>query len=60
MRTVLQMEQPDFAVVTGDVVSGYAWNGKTLDWYAQQFKTFTQPLYEYNMHWAFTAGNHDT
>lgn len=54
------MEQPDFAVVTGDVVSGYAWNGKTLDWYAQQFKTFTQPLYEYNMHWAFTAGNHDT
>ena len=35
MRKVLELEQPDFAVVTGDVVSGYAWDGKTPGWYAE-------------------------
>jgi len=35
MRMVLEKEKPDFAVVTGDVVSGYAWDGKTQGWYAK-------------------------
>lgn len=60
MRTVLETEKPDFVVVTGDVVSGYAWDGKTPGWFAQVYKNFTIPLYEHNMHWAFTAGNHDS
>lgn len=28
IRTIIESEQPDFVVVTGDVVSGYAWDGK--------------------------------
>ncbi|CDW88364.1 metallophosphoesterase [Stylonychia lemnae] len=60
MRKVLELEKPDFAVVTGDVVSGYMWDGITDGWYAEQFKTFVKPLYEHNMNWALTAGNHDT
>lgn len=35
MRKVLETEQPDVAICTGDVVSGYAWDGKTQGWYAQ-------------------------
>jgi predicted MPP superfamily phosphohydrolase len=35
IRKVLETEKPDFAVITGDVVSGYAWDGKTPGWYAQ-------------------------
>jgi predicted MPP superfamily phosphohydrolase len=34
IRKVLETEKPDFAVITGDVVSGYAWDGKTPGWYA--------------------------
>lgn len=60
MRKVLELEKPDFAVITGDVVSGYAWDGNTTGWYAEQYKTFAQPLIEHNVRWALTAGNHDT
>ena len=48
------------AIITGDVVSGYAWDGKTEDWFKTQYAKFTKPLIENNMYWAFTAGNHDT
>ena len=34
MRKVLELEKPDIVVATGDVISGYAWNGKTKDWFA--------------------------
>jgi metallophosphoesterase superfamily enzyme len=60
MRKVLELEKPDIAVITGDVISGYAWDGKTEGWYAQHYQNFTKVLYEYNMPWALTAGNHDT
>ena len=60
MRNVMINESPDVAIVTGDVVSGYAWDGKTQGWYAEQYKTFVKPLYEHKMYWAMTAGNHDT
>jgi len=60
MRMVLDTEKPDFVVSTGDIISGYAWDGKTQGWYAENYKTFTQPMIERNLHWAITAGNHDT
>ena len=29
MRKVLDLEKPDFVVSTGDIISGYAWDGVT-------------------------------
>ncbi|CDW79940.1 UNKNOWN [Stylonychia lemnae] len=59
MRKVLETEQPDFVAATGDVISGYAWDGIQTNWFAEQYKTFVKPLYEYNTSWAYTCGNHD-
>jgi len=47
-------------IVTGDVVSGYAWDDVTRPWAALQYKNFTDVLMRLNMRWATTAGNHDT
>ena len=35
IRDILDQEKPDLVVVTGDVVSGYAWDGKTKPWVAK-------------------------
>lgn len=32
IREILEQEQPDLAVVTGDVVSGYAWRPWQWPW----------------------------
>ena len=31
---VLELEDPDLVIISGDVVSGYAWDGKTKPWAA--------------------------
>lgn len=36
MKNILEWEKPDMVVVTGDCVSGYAWNG-TKGWYAHHY-----------------------
>ena len=57
---VLDWEKPDLVVVTGDVVSGYAWDYWTRPWTALQYANFTKILIEKEYYWATTAGNHDT
>ena len=47
-------------MITGDVVSGYAWDGYTKPWYAKQYANFAKAMYDKKMPWALTAGNHDT
>lgn len=56
---VLEAEKPDLAIITGDVVSGYAWDGVTKPWAALQYENMTKVLIEHKMYWATTAGNHD-
>jgi predicted MPP superfamily phosphohydrolase len=34
---ILEQENPDFVIISGDVVSGYAWDGKTKPWAAVQY-----------------------
>jgi predicted phosphodiesterase len=34
MSEILDYENPDFVVHTGDVVSGFAWDKKTRPWLA--------------------------
>jgi hypothetical protein len=31
---VLETEKPDFAAISGDIVSGFKWDNKTLGWYS--------------------------
>ena len=57
---ILDWEKPDLVVVTGDVVSGFAWNYWTRPWLALHYTNFTKVLTEKGYHWATTAGNHDT
>jgi hypothetical protein len=32
MAEILDYEKPDLVILTGDVVSGYAWDGTTTPW----------------------------
>ena len=56
---VLELEDPDFVIISGDVVSGYAWDGKTKPWAAVQYDKMVQPIIAKGKFWATTAGNHD-
>jgi predicted MPP superfamily phosphohydrolase len=40
---ILGQEKPDLAVITGDVISGYAWDN-TTGWAAQQYANLTKVL----------------
>ena len=41
MEKLFDWEKPDLAVLTGDRVSGYAWDNST-GWYQQQWNKWTQ------------------
>lgn len=44
IRDIIAKEQPDFAAVTGDIVSGYAFIPDQHDWYELQFAKLGQLL----------------
>ncbi|KAM9988696.1 hypothetical protein ACTFIY_004739 [Dictyostelium cf. discoideum] len=48
----------DLVVMTGDSVSGYAWNG-TEGWFIEKWIHLVEPMIKHNIRWAFTLGNHD-
>eukprot|EP00742_Colponemidia_sp_Colp-10_P000495 GILJ01000539.1.p1 GENE.GILJ01000539.1~~GILJ01000539.1.p1 ORF type:complete len:403 (+),score=48.96 GILJ01000539.1:40-1209(+) len=58
-RAVLAAEKPDLVIMTGDSVSGFAWDGQTKPWFAPLWKEFTRPMTEFNARWAYALGNHD-
>jgi hypothetical protein len=55
---ILETEKPDLVVLTGDCVSGYAWNGRS-GWFAEQWKKLVAPMIKGGYKWALTIGNHD-
>lgn len=55
---LLDSEKPDLVVLTGDMVSGYAWDG-SKSWYAQLHARYIQPMRKRAVPWALTLGNHD-
>lgn len=55
---VLMDESPDLVVMTGDSVSGYAWDGRQ-GWFADRWTHLTSPMIRFNVTWAFALGNHD-
>lgn len=34
MGKILDKEKPDLVIITGDLVSGFAWDGETTPWLA--------------------------
>lgn len=51
--------KPDLAVLTGDMVSGYGWDGKEKDFYYKRWKKFTQSFSDNKLLYAYALGNHD-
>lgn len=56
--SVIEAEQPDLVVFSGDAVSGYAWDGSE-GWYEEQWNMFTIPVKNASVPYAYTLGNHD-
>ena len=48
------------AILTGDMVSGYAWDGKTEGWYESQWNKWTQAFVEKKLPYMYVQGNHDS
>jgi hypothetical protein len=44
MNDILDQEKPDFVVITGDVISGYAWDRVTRPWAARVYDSMAQVL----------------
>lgn len=51
--------KPDLAVLTGDMVSGYAWDGKSKNFFLTGWKKFTKVFRDNKLLYAYTCGNHD-
>ena len=42
--TILSKEKPDLVVITGDLVSGYMWNGRDKDWFYHKWRQLVEPM----------------
>lgn len=62
METVLMLERPDFAVLSGDVVDGTGISPTTsgAKFYRYEYNKIASVLTKYGVPWALTLGNHDT
>ena len=58
LRDLITWEKPDLAVLTGDMVSGYAWD-QSQGWYAKQWHKWTQAFKDTNQTYMYIEGNHD-
>ena len=56
---LLKYTNPDMVVLTGDMVSGFAWDKKSKDFYYSNWKKFTQSFLETKTLYAYALGNHD-
>lgn len=56
---LIQSIRPDMVAVTGDAVSGYAWDKKTSGFFENNWRQFTQPYNDNRTPYAYVYGNHD-
>jgi predicted MPP superfamily phosphohydrolase len=59
MKKLIDWEKPDLAILTGDMVSNYAWDGVTKPWYEVQWNKWTQAFIEKDLRYMYVQGNHD-
>jgi Calcineurin-like phosphoesterase len=57
-RTVITIEDPDVVVLTGDQVSGYAWDG-TQGWFAEMYARVLDTILSLGYPYFYLNGNHD-
>lgn len=57
-RRILAAEQPDLVVLSGDQVSGYAWDGRE-GWFSKQWANVVAELEAAGVPYATVLGNHD-
>lgn len=60
MRNILKSYKPDMIALTGDALSGYAWDGKNTTFYHDKWKQWSSAFEETETPYAYTTGNHDT
>ena len=58
MNNILDEEKPDLVVLSGDIISGYTWNGKA-GWFESLWDYIVEPIITRNISWIYTHGNHD-
>ena len=58
MNKILDAEIPDLVVLSGDIISGYSWNGQQ-GWFSNLWNKIVTPMIKRNIPWIFTPGNHD-
>jgi len=58
VEKMLLLEKPDLVVLTGDMVSGFAWD-KSAGWYQNNWKKWTAPFQKYEVPYLYSLGNHD-
>lgn len=54
----LTWEKPDFVAFTGDLLTGYLWNG-TADWFYDRWSPHAALLTKFGIPWGYALGNHD-
>ena len=55
---LINYESPDLIAITGDFVSGYAWNHSS-GWFKDHFNYGLQPILSSQIPWSYLLGNHD-
>ena len=48
MNNILDEEKPDLVVLSGDIISGYTWNGKA-DWFEDLWHKIVEPIITRNI-----------
>ena len=60
MNKTISEIKPDLVVITGDAMSGFAWDGKTPKWQEKHWRVLTQPFTDFQQYYIYVQGNHDT
>ena len=56
---LINYTKPDLVIITGDSVSGYAWNGLNQTFYSDCWKLWTSSMEKLKIPYAYALGNHD-
>ena len=58
-RFFIENIKPDLVIVTGDMVSGYSWDGIDQNFYQNLWFKFSQIFNDTKTYYAYALGNHD-
>ena len=59
IRSLVSKEQPDFIAITGDVVSGQAWDREEKKFWEKHYKPLAKTLANLEVPWGLVPGYHD-